>query len=94
MQIPHINDQRFPRIFSAVTPYNHDSRYDLLRSMLIAARKSRNLTQTDLAARLKKTQAWVSRSESGGRQIDVIEFVDITAALGIDPGRVLRKIAR
>lgn len=51
----------------------------LLREMRVEA----SLTQTDLAARIKKDQAYVSRYESGQRRLDVLEVREICQAIGI-----------
>ena len=50
----------------------------LLREMRVEA----GLTQTDLAARIEKDQAYVSRYESGQRRLDVLEVREICQAVG------------
>jgi transcriptional regulator with XRE-family HTH domain len=42
-----------------------------------------------LAKKLKKTQQFISKYESGERRLDPIEFTDICRALGLDPGALL-----
>ncbi|MDJ0660686.1 MAG: helix-turn-helix transcriptional regulator [Crocosphaera sp.] len=56
-----------------------------LRSLLINARKSANLTQTELSRRLNKPQSYVSKYERGERRLDVVEFLEVSNALNIDP---------
>jgi ribosome-binding protein aMBF1 (putative translation factor) len=51
----------------------------LLREMRVEA----GLTQVDLAARIEKDQAYVSRYESGQRRLDVLEVREICQAMGI-----------
>jgi transcriptional regulator with XRE-family HTH domain len=51
----------------------------LLREMRIEA----GLTQVDLAARIAKDQAYVSRYESGQRRLDVLEVREICQVVGI-----------
>ncbi len=63
----------------------HDKRHDQLVRGLTEVRKERGLTQKDLAKKLKRPQVYVSRVESGERRIDVLELIDICAALGIEP---------
>lgn len=63
-----------------------------LQTLLTAARKDRNLTQAELAERLNKPQSFVAKYENGERRIDVIEFIDITAALDIQPVDILGQI--
>jgi hypothetical protein len=71
-----------------------DSRYDRLRAELIAARKRKKVSQVALGARLGKDQIWVSRYEVTRRRLDVIEFLDIAKAIGVDPCGLLRKLER
>ena len=62
--------------------------------MLIAARRSRALTQVDVAERLGKPQSFVSKYERGERRLDVVEFLEVAKAIGIDPKAVIDKLAR
>lgn len=41
---------------------------------LKAARKDAGLTQVEVAKRLRQSQAFVSKSESGDRRVDVVEL--------------------
>lgn len=67
-------------------------KYELLRSELKNARLQAKLLQADLAKRLKKPQSYVSKVESGERNLDVIEYASYCDALSIDPVKQLRKI--
>lgn len=60
--------------------------------VLVEVRKSRGMTQGDLAARLGCQQSLVARLESGERRLDVIEFVAISRVLAIAPGDLLARI--
>jgi transcriptional regulator with XRE-family HTH domain len=51
----------------------------LLREMRIEA----GLTQVDLATRIEKDQAYVSRYESGQRRLDVLEVREICQVVGV-----------
>ena len=51
-------------------------RYRRFLAQLRAARIEAGLTQAQAAKRLKQTQPFVSRSESGDRRIDVLELRD------------------
>ena len=68
-------------------------RYDLLRHMLIQARVTLGLTQSNLAKQLSKPQSFVSKYERGERRLDVIEFLDIALALDIDASAFLRRLS-
>lgn len=63
-----------------------------LMELLIAARRGKGLTQTTLAERLGKPQSYVAKYETGERRIDVIEFLDITDAIGIDVAALLANL--
>jgi len=64
----------------------------LLQSLLVEARKDKGLTQAELATALGKPQSFVAKYENGERRIDVIEFVDITAVLGVSTADLLARI--
>lgn len=51
--------------------------------MLIDARRRAGLTQSALAARLARPQSFVSKYERGERRLDVIEFLEVSEALGV-----------
>jgi transcriptional regulator with XRE-family HTH domain len=50
------------------------------------------MTQRDLAARLGKPQSFVSKTESRERRLDLIEFIAMARALGIEPRALLDEI--
>lgn len=64
----------------------------LLQTLLVEARKAKGLTQAELAEALNKPQSFVAKYENGERRIDVVEFVDITAALGVSTADLLARI--
>ncbi|MFS3137230.1 helix-turn-helix domain-containing protein [Gluconacetobacter sacchari] len=63
-----------------------------LMELLIAARRGKGLTQATLAERLGKPQSYVAKYETGERRIDVIEFLDITNAIGLDVAALLANL--
>lgn len=63
-----------------------------LLELLVAARRKAGLTQQQLADRLHKPQSFVAKYEGGERRLDVIEFIDISEALGLDAARAVRDI--
>lgn len=63
----------------------HDPRYAEFRTLLLEAREHARVTQVELASRLGKPQSYVSKYERGERRLDMIEFIDVARALGIDP---------
>ena len=52
---------------------------------LVALRKQHGISQIELAARLGKTQQFVSYVETRRRRIDVVEWVTIVRVIGADP---------
>lgn len=64
-------------------------RQQRLRDLLIGLRKSKRLTQAHLAEELGRPQSFVAKYEGGERRLDVIEFIEVTQALGADPLTVL-----
>lgn len=71
----------------------HSSEQLALRELLIAARDKTGLTQQKLAERLGKPQSFVAKYEGGERRLDVIEFIVVARAIGVNPARILRALA-
>lgn len=70
----------------------YTKRYQRFRKLLVDARKAKGLSQTALAEQLARVQTFVSKYERGERRLDVVEFLDVAAALGIDPHEVIRQL--
>jgi transcriptional regulator with XRE-family HTH domain len=69
------------------------ARYRYFRELLQEARIGQEMSQRDLAKRLKQPQSFISRYETGVRRIDPVEFLDIAEALSIDPYALLKQVA-
>jgi len=69
-------------------------RYKFFQKALIDARQAQGLTQTEVAQRLGKPQSYVSKYESGERRLDVVEFLEICAAVNIEPQIILQEIEK
>lgn len=67
----------------------HTARYKRLRAALREARKAAGLTQAEVGERLGRPQSYVNKYESGERRLDVVEFLDVAAVLGVDPQQVI-----
>jgi transcriptional regulator with XRE-family HTH domain len=63
-----------------------------LRQIFVAARNARDLNQTELGELLGRTQSFVHAYETG-RRIEVVEFLQISEALGLDPKAVLDELS-
>jgi transcriptional regulator with XRE-family HTH domain len=62
----------------------------VLLDLLVARRRKAGLTQVEVAKKLQKPQSFVSKCENGTRRLDVVEFIELTQALSIDPLSLLR----
>jgi transcriptional regulator with XRE-family HTH domain len=69
-------------------------RHRALCAALRSARKAARLSQDELASRLKTSQTVIARIESGERRVDVVEFIDMTRALRLDPREVLSELMK
>ena len=63
-----------------------------LVALLRQARKQAGLTQDELAERMGAYKTFVSKYERGERRLDVIEFLAVTDALGLEPAAVLASL--
>lgn len=70
----------------------HSPRYDQFREILIRARKDANLTQAQLSGKVGRPQSFISKYEGGERRLDVIEFLDVCAAVGINPIAIIKEM--
>lgn len=59
---------------------------------LTVARRDAGLRQVDLAKRLGWKQAYVSRYETGERQLSVDDYVAVSLAIGVDPVALLGEL--
>jgi transcriptional regulator with XRE-family HTH domain len=65
--------------------FRHSPAHELLRALLVAKRTSHGLTQKNLAEILKKPQSYVSKYETGEKNLDIVEFINISNALNENP---------
>ena len=66
--------------------------YEHLHQALINARRAACLTQAEVADKLSRPQSFVSKYEQGERRLDVVEFVAVCRALGVDPLVMLKNV--
>lgn len=71
----------------------HSERHHRFRKLLVQERKGHGLTQTQVAQSLGKPPSYVAKYELGERRLDVLEFLDVAAAIGFDPTTFLAKLA-
>jgi transcriptional regulator with XRE-family HTH domain len=72
----------------------YTERHEKLRALLKARRKAAGLTQTVVADRLGKPPSYVAKYEGGDRRLDLLEFLDVAAAIGFDPCAAIRSLVR
>ena len=70
------------------TIYRED--YRRLVEQLRERRDELGMTQGDLARQLGWSQQRISAVEAGARRLDVIEFFQLTAALGLSPSQAVK----
>jgi transcriptional regulator with XRE-family HTH domain len=58
----------------------------------VAARKAAGLTQRQLAAKLKRSNSFVWKLEAGERQVNVLEFIEISRTLGVKASKLIAEI--
>jgi transcriptional regulator with XRE-family HTH domain len=72
----------------------YSKRYERFRGLLKGARKAAGLTQAEVGARLRRPQSFIAKYEQGERRLDVIEFLEVAEAIGIDPVETLKRLSR
>lgn len=70
----------------------HTVAYGAFRKQMVAARRAAGLTQQQLATRLRRPQSFVAKYERGERRLDLVEFLQIAAALRADVRPIIRAV--
>jgi transcriptional regulator with XRE-family HTH domain len=65
--------------------------YEVLLRLLRETREQANVTQVELARRLKQTQSFVSKIELGDRRLDLVQLRTILTALGASLGEFVTR---
>ena len=65
----------------------------ILGRVIARTREERGIKQSDLAARLSMPASYLSKIENGTRRLDVIELIQIAAAMDVDAGEIVREVA-
>ena len=74
------------------TPLVPDDFYPRLIKALVKARGDASLRQQDVADRLGRPQAFVSRYETLERRLDVADYVAVARAIGADPVALFARV--
>lgn len=68
--------------------------YRALIDALIRKREEAGASQRELARRLGKPPSFINKIELLERRIDLLEFIAIAEALGLEPGALLQGLRR
>ncbi len=66
----------------------------ILGEVLVRARERAGLKQSDVAARLGLPASYLSKIENGTRRLDVIELIQIAAAMKTDAAEIVRELEK
>ena len=66
--------------------------YRHVATVIASTRAASGLSQRELARRLNTHPSVVAKIETGQRRLDVLEFIDIAHALGVEPDGLLARI--
>ena len=75
-----------------MTNSTHTDAYQNFAAILKQARLDAKLTQQEVADRLGKPQSYVAKLENSERRIDVVEFIQLANAMGIDPKDLFERV--
>ena len=65
-----------------------------LRSLLREVRAEAGLSQVALAKRMGRPQSFVSKYETGARQLDMVELFEVCAACGVTLSKFAARLER
>ena len=68
----------------------YTERHKKLCELLRKQRKAAGLIQTIVAERLGKPPSYVAKYEGGDRRLDILELMDVAAAIGFGPCKINR----
>ncbi|MDZ4069011.1 MAG: helix-turn-helix transcriptional regulator [Tabrizicola sp.] len=84
-------DQEKPVRHRATPRWVSSDRHKAIIRALVAARVAAGATQRDVAAKLGKPPSFVGKVEANERNLSVLELVEWSDAIGVDPATILRK---
>jgi len=88
----HAATQRDGYIHGSAVTALHSEEYRIFTEALVAARRAAGVTQRELGARLGRDHTFVTKYEGRVRRLDVVEFLQVARALGLEPGEFLRAL--
>jgi transcriptional regulator with XRE-family HTH domain len=69
-------------------------RHRALIAAIVEAREAADLTQRELAAKLRRSDSFVWKIEAGERRVDVLEFIEIANSLSVGPEELMRRVMK
>lgn len=72
----------------------HALTYRNVTILLRELREQAGLTQRELAAKVRRPQPWVHKTENGERRIDISEFLEWCIGCGADPEQAFHELVR
>ncbi len=72
----------------------HTTEYVHFRALLVDARVSAGLTQLEVASKLNRPQSFVAKYEGGERRLDVVEFIEVCDAIGVDAYLIISQLRK
>ena len=70
----------------------YSNNYIYLIYRLNSERKRLKISQISLATSLGKPQSFISKIETRERKLDIIEFIEISLAMGINPKEIFNDV--
>jgi len=67
-------------------------RHRALVDLIIQERKAADLTQVQVAKKLRRYQSYITLLETGQRRLDVVEFMEIAEAIGFDALGAIKRL--
>lgn len=69
-------------------------RHRAVIAAIVEAREAADLTQRELAAKLRRSDSFVWKIEAGERRVDVLEFIEIANCLSVEPVELMRRVMK
>jgi transcriptional regulator with XRE-family HTH domain len=69
-------------------------RHRAVIAAIVDAREAADLTQRELAAKLRRSDSFVWKIEAGERRVDVLEFIEIANCLSVEPVELMRRVMK
>jgi transcriptional regulator with XRE-family HTH domain len=70
------------------------ARHRALIAAIVEAREATGLSQREFAAKLSRSNNFVWRIEAGERQVNVLDFIEIAKAAGLEPAELMNRVMR